>query len=266
MLELVWSYIKSILLQGIRRFILSIKLKINPHPKWFMPTLQHQLKCIHTFRKRYGYKTPATHIKNRLQLSENQFALECSAAKHCAISLSKPLHYLFSLSLRKHTLPSDWLIHAIVPVYKSGDKTSANNYQPISLLCNISKILEQLICNKVSPHILKCISNRQFGFLRNRSTVQQLLILLNKITNTKNQSDIIHLDIRKVFNSIPRDDLLTKVRLMGISGNLWLWFKSYLSNQQCIKIHNSYSDPLPVLSGIPQGSILGPLTYVSYLC
>jgi len=74
---------------------------------------------------------------------------------YCAISLFKPLHYLFSLSLRKHALPSDWLIHTIVPVYKSGDKTSANNYRPISLLCNTSKVLEQLIYDKVFPHILK---------------------------------------------------------------------------------------------------------------
>ena len=60
---------------------------------------------------------------------------------HCAISLFKPLHYLFSLCLRKHNLPHDWLIHTIVPVYKSGDKTSASNYRPISLPYNTSKYL-----------------------------------------------------------------------------------------------------------------------------
>ena len=72
---------------------------------------------------------------------------------HCAISLFKPLHYLFSLCLRKHNLPHDWLIHTIVPVYKFGDKTSASNYRPISLLCNTSKVLERLVYDKVFPHM-----------------------------------------------------------------------------------------------------------------
>ena len=171
---------------------------------------------------------------------------------HCAISLFKPLHYLFSLCLRKHNLPHDWLIHTIVPVYKSGDKTSVSNYRPISLLCNTSKVLERLVYDKVFPHIQKYISNRQFVFLKNRSTVQQLLILLNSIINTKNQTDTIYLDIRKAFDTVPHNELLIKLRTMGISGNLWQWFKSYLLNRQhCVKIQNKYSDLLPVLSGIP---------------
>ena len=136
---------------------------------------------------------------------------------HCALSLFKPLHYLFSLCLRKHNLPHDWLIHTIVPVYKSGDKTSASNNQPISLLCNTSKVLERLVYDKVLPHIQKYISARQFGFLRNRSTVQQLLILLNSIINTKNPTDTIYLDTCKAFNTVPNNELLIKLKTMETS-------------------------------------------------
>jgi len=69
--------------------------------------------------------------------------------KHCAVALFKPLHYLYSLILRKHTLPLEWCIHSIIPAIKSGDKALVTNYRPISLLCNASKILEQLIYNKI---------------------------------------------------------------------------------------------------------------------
>ena len=84
--------------------------------------------------------------------------------------------------------------------------------------------------------------------------------------NTDHQTDVIYFDFKKAFDSVPHNELLFKLKSMGISGNLWLWFKSYLFNrQQCVKINNKYSHLLPVLSGIPQGSILGPLLFLVYV-
>ena len=74
--------------------------------------------------------------------------------KHCALSLCKPLHFLFTLTLQKHLLLIDWKIHSIVPIFKSGDKSLVNNYRPISLLCNISKVMECLVYNKIISHII----------------------------------------------------------------------------------------------------------------
>jgi len=142
------------------------------------------------------------------------------------------------LSLRKHIIPTDWHIHSIVPIFKSDDKSLVNNYHPILLLCNR---LERLVYNKIISHIIAHLSPYQFGFLSIRLTLQQL-ILFNDIINTHDQTDVIYLDFGKPFDSVPYNKLLFNLKSIGISGNLLLWFKSYLLNRQkCVKINNTHS-------------------------
>ena len=119
--------------------------------------------------------------------------------RSCAEALCEPLHHLFSLSLRYATLPNSWKIHKIVPVFKAGDHNSANNYRPISLLSNTSKVLERIIYSKIINHISRHISPLQFG---NCSTLQQLLIFLDHIINSPLQSDVIYFDISKAFDTV----------------------------------------------------------------
>ena len=95
--------------------------------------------------------------------------------KNCAMSLCEPLHHLFVQCFNQSYLPEEWRIHKIVPIHKSGDKSSVRNYCPISLLCCVSKVLERIVFNRVYDHVLPFLSANQFGFLRGRSTVQQLL-------------------------------------------------------------------------------------------
>ena len=189
--------------------------------------------------------------------------------RSCALSLYQPLSHLFNISLSTGRIPYEWKIHKIVPVHKSANRSSVTNYRPISLLSNTSKILEQLIYNKVIKHICNDISLSQFGFMRGRSTLQQLLLYFDHIYNSVSsgcQVDAIYLDIRKAFDSVPHCELLLKLWKIGISGKLWNWFRCYLSNRlQCVTISNSHSDLLPVLSGVPQGSILGPMLFIIYI-
>ena len=98
--------------------------------------------------------------------------------KHCALSLCKPLHFLFTLTLQKHLLPIEGKIQSVVPIFKSGDKSLVNNYRPIALRSNISKVMERLVYNKIISHIIFRISPHQFRFLNNRSTLHQLLIFI----------------------------------------------------------------------------------------
>ena len=186
--------------------------------------------------------------------------------KRCALALYKPLHHLFLLSLSQHSLPSDWRVHLIIPVFKSGDKSSVRNYRPLSLLCSVSKILEKLIYDKIIPFISTSISSCQFGFRPKHSSTQQLLTFLNTvhtILDTHSQADVVYLDFRKAFDSVPHNEILIKLWSFGLTGNLWKWFRSYLSGRsQCVLLNQCTSDLLPVISGVPQGSILGPPTPV----
>jgi len=132
-------------------------------------------------------------------------------------------------------------------------------------LCVTSKVLEQIIYNNIISFIHDQISLSQFGCMKGRSTLQQLLTFLKDIhENSKVQTDV---DFAKAFDRVPHNELLFKLWKIGpgITGDLWLWFNSYLSNRtQCVRLNGSYSSYLPVLSVIPQGSILGPMLFLIY--
>jgi len=184
----------------------------------------------------------------------------------CASVLYRPLHYLFCMTLKYGYLPREWKIHKIVPVFKSGDRTQVKNYRPISLLSNTSKVLEKLIYNKIILHVSNKINPAQFGFLQNRSTTQQLLSFLSHVFDTRHQLDVIYLDISKAFDTVSHSHLLTKLLTFDIGGEVWSWFHAYITNRhQYVCINNSNSSLLPVESGVPQGSILGPLLFIMYM-
>ena len=145
--------------------------------------------------------------------------------KTCAIALYLPIHHLFSLCTSQHKLPEEWKIHRITPIFKSGDKSNIKNYRSISLLCCISKVLERIIYDKIIDFILASISEAQFGFLPNRSCVQQLLLFVSSIHNSlesRTQTDVIYLDFN-FFCRVPHGEL--RFNSIGITGNLWKWFE-----------------------------------------
>ena len=169
-------------------------------------------------------------------------------------------------NLGKYALiPHQCKIHKAIPAFKSGNHSSVKCYHPISLLRNISKVLECLIYNEIISKITDFIGNVQFGFLKSRSTLQQLLIFVNEVFTCGTQTDTIHFDIRKAFNSVSHSQLLVKVWSADISGRLWSWFRSYLSDRsQYDVINNLPSGLLPVLPGVPQGSILESLLFLIF--
>ena len=127
-----------------------------------------------------------------------------------AVALCGPLQHLFNVSISS-SLPVEWRTHCITPVFKFGNKTSVRNYCPISLLSSTSKVLERIIYDKIIDHIYPLLSDSQFGFIPGRTTLHQLLAFLNVLSvnrDHKLQTDVVYLDIRKAFDTVPHDILL----------------------------------------------------------
>ena len=130
----------------------------------------------------------------------------------------------------------------------------------------LSKILERIVYNHIIDFIRPQLSTNQFGFLKGRSCLSQLLTSCSEIVealNAEESCDVIYLDFAKAFDKVSHKQLLFKLWRLGITGNVWKWFECYLSNRShyvCLEGTNSSS--LSVLSGLPQGSILRPLLFL----
>ena len=176
---------------------------------------------------------------------------------------------LFNLSLSLGMFPDRWKLADVTPVFKNDDPSLVNNYRPIFLLSLLSKTLERCVHNHCLAHISPQLYRMQHDFLKGRSTVTQLLAVYQDIIEglaEGKETDIIYLDFSKAFDKVPHSFLISKLPLFGITGDLLLWFKSYLSGRhQRVTLQGLYSESLEVYSGVPQGSILGPLLFLVYI-
>ena len=190
--------------------------------------------------------------------------------KNCRESIAYPLSKIFRMSYNIGQIPAEWKLANVVPVHKKGPKSCVENYRPISLTSLVMKVFEKIVKDELMTKCRHKLNTNQHGFMPRKSCTTQMLTFVDSLSlsiNDNIRTDVIYFDFAKAFDSVNHDIILKKLKhQFDIDGTLLKFIKNYLKDRkQCVVIGGAQSESKNVRSGVPQGSIIGPLLFVLFI-